>query len=339
MNRRSTDTDRAGTPEAAVGQACALYEVAKDLGLQPKDLVAKVRAFGIDVKNHMSSSSRRRGSAPARPRPGAARRPGRRAPDLDGTVIRRRSKVVAAAPAPARRAPGGRSCRGCSRRQLRPRRHPALSRRRRRCTARAGRGESRAAARSPRRRAAPPSRRAPRPSRRGGADARHLRPSRSSRRGDARLRPGRAEAPLAVPRAAAEADAKPDPVAPVGGQGQPHQYGPTGARGRAANSPRIEIQGPREELRRLGRSSCSTARRPAATASGGRPSVPAASAPAASRKKKAQPPARSRSRRRSPRRPSTSASSRWKRPSRSASWPSRWASRRPSAQEALGAWA
>ncbi|HEY6474961.1 MAG TPA: translation initiation factor IF-2 N-terminal domain-containing protein, partial [Polyangia bacterium] len=31
-----------------------LYELAKDLGLQPKDLVAKVRAMGFDVANHMS---------------------------------------------------------------------------------------------------------------------------------------------------------------------------------------------------------------------------------------------------------------------------------------------
>jgi translation initiation factor IF-2 len=32
-----------------------LYEVAKDLGLQNKDLVMKVRALGIEVKNHMSN--------------------------------------------------------------------------------------------------------------------------------------------------------------------------------------------------------------------------------------------------------------------------------------------
>ena len=32
-----------------------LYEVAKDLGLANKDLVAKVRALGIEVKNHMSN--------------------------------------------------------------------------------------------------------------------------------------------------------------------------------------------------------------------------------------------------------------------------------------------
>src|SRR5436309_14686193 len=32
-----------------------LYEVAKNLGLANKDLVAKVRALGIEVKNHMSN--------------------------------------------------------------------------------------------------------------------------------------------------------------------------------------------------------------------------------------------------------------------------------------------
>jgi translation initiation factor IF-2 len=79
-----------------------LYELAKDLGLQPKDLVAKVRAMAIDVANHMSQIE-----------PADADRI-RRAVDrerheslveerltVDGTVIRRRSKV-AAAPAPAR---------------------------------------------------------------------------------------------------------------------------------------------------------------------------------------------------------------------------------------------
>ncbi|HEX3901462.1 MAG TPA: translation initiation factor IF-2 [Polyangia bacterium] len=97
------DRDRAGTPEAPVGPRVRLYELAKDLGLQPKDLVAKVRAMAIDVANHMSQIE-----------PADADRI-RRAVDrerheslveerltVDGTVIRRRSKVVAAAPAPAR---------------------------------------------------------------------------------------------------------------------------------------------------------------------------------------------------------------------------------------------
>src|SRR4051794_951651 len=97
------DRDRAGTPEAPAGPRVRLYELAKDLGLQPKDLVAKVRAMAIDVANHMSQIE-----------PADADRI-RRAVDrerheslveerltVDGTVIRRRSKAVAAAPAPAR---------------------------------------------------------------------------------------------------------------------------------------------------------------------------------------------------------------------------------------------
>src|ERR1700704_2402329 len=40
---------------AGGGSKVRLYEVAKDLGLPNKDLVAKVRALGIEVKNHMSN--------------------------------------------------------------------------------------------------------------------------------------------------------------------------------------------------------------------------------------------------------------------------------------------
>src|SRR5579862_6793942 len=95
--------DRSGTPEAPVGPRVRVYELAKDLGLQPKDLVAKVRAMGFDVANHMSQIE-----------PAEVDRI-KRAVDrerheslveerltVDGTVIRRRSKVVAAPAAPAR---------------------------------------------------------------------------------------------------------------------------------------------------------------------------------------------------------------------------------------------
>src|SRR5579863_9951202 len=94
------DRDRAGTPEAPVGPRVRLYELAKDLGLQPKDLVAKVRAMAIDVANHMSQIE-----------PADADRI-RRAVDRErheslveerlndtGSVIRRRSKSAPAAPA------------------------------------------------------------------------------------------------------------------------------------------------------------------------------------------------------------------------------------------------
>ncbi|HVZ86742.1 MAG TPA: translation initiation factor IF-2 N-terminal domain-containing protein, partial [Polyangia bacterium] len=92
--------DRAGAPEAPMGPRVRVYELAKDLGLQPKDLVAKVRAMSIDVANHMSQIE-----------PGDVDRI-RRAVErerheslveerltVDGTVIRRRSKVAPVAPA------------------------------------------------------------------------------------------------------------------------------------------------------------------------------------------------------------------------------------------------
>src|SRR5579859_5822139 len=43
------------TTGGTVAGKVRLYEVAKDLGLPNKDLVAKVRALGIEVKNHMSN--------------------------------------------------------------------------------------------------------------------------------------------------------------------------------------------------------------------------------------------------------------------------------------------
>src|SRR5881394_2763980 len=36
-------------------QKVRVYEVAKDVGLSNKDLVDKIRALGIEVKNHMSA--------------------------------------------------------------------------------------------------------------------------------------------------------------------------------------------------------------------------------------------------------------------------------------------
>jgi translation initiation factor IF-2 len=90
-----------GTPEAPVGPRVRVYELAKDLGVQPKDLLTKLRAMAIDVANHMSQIE-----------PGEVDRI-RRAVDrerheslveerLTDTVIRRRSKTVAASAVPAR---------------------------------------------------------------------------------------------------------------------------------------------------------------------------------------------------------------------------------------------
>jgi len=46
--------ERRPEPEAPTGPRLRVYELAKDLNVQPKDLVAKVRAMGIEVANHMS---------------------------------------------------------------------------------------------------------------------------------------------------------------------------------------------------------------------------------------------------------------------------------------------
>src|SRR3954469_15014048 len=46
--------ERRQEPEAPAGPRRRLYELAKDLNVQPKDLLNKVRAMGIDVANHMS---------------------------------------------------------------------------------------------------------------------------------------------------------------------------------------------------------------------------------------------------------------------------------------------
>ena len=181
------DRDRSGAPEAPVGPRVRLYELAKDLGLQPKDLVAKVRAMAIDVANHMSQIE-----------PADADRI-RRAVDrerheslveerltVDGTVIRRRSKVVAAArrPAPARqvvtaapaaapapprqpRRPRAPACRAASPACPRPRAGgrrqgragPGTRRHHRRLPRRARRGPSCGAGRSAPRRRLPPRKR------------------------------------------------------------------------------------------------------------------------------------------------------------------------------------
>ena len=46
--------ERRPEPEAPAGPRLRVYELAKDLNVQPKDLVNKVRAMGIEVANHMS---------------------------------------------------------------------------------------------------------------------------------------------------------------------------------------------------------------------------------------------------------------------------------------------
>jgi translation initiation factor IF-2 len=46
--------ERRTEPEPPAGPRLRVYELAKDLNVQPKDLVAKIRAMGIEVANHMS---------------------------------------------------------------------------------------------------------------------------------------------------------------------------------------------------------------------------------------------------------------------------------------------
>ena len=46
--------ERRPEPEAPAGPRLRVYELAKDLNVQPKDLLNKIRAMGIDVANHMS---------------------------------------------------------------------------------------------------------------------------------------------------------------------------------------------------------------------------------------------------------------------------------------------
>jgi translation initiation factor IF-2 len=87
-----------------------LYEVAKDLGLTNKDLIEKVRALGIDVKNHMSNLETEDVNRVRRSldKDRQANMIEERMPGTNGTVIRRRSRdgapmrpVVAAAPVAA----------------------------------------------------------------------------------------------------------------------------------------------------------------------------------------------------------------------------------------------
>ena len=99
--------ERRTEPEPPAGPRLRVYELAKDLNLTPKDLVAKIRAMGIEVANHMSHLEP--------PDVDRVRRAVERERlenleevRLNDTVIRRRSKsalqaapVAAAPPAPA----------------------------------------------------------------------------------------------------------------------------------------------------------------------------------------------------------------------------------------------
>ena len=51
--RRDSGSEPAGT--AASAAKIRVYELAKEFGMAPKDMVAKIRTFGVEVGNHMSN--------------------------------------------------------------------------------------------------------------------------------------------------------------------------------------------------------------------------------------------------------------------------------------------
>src|SRR4051812_27540675 len=98
--------ERRPEPAASAGPRRRLYELAKDLNVQPKDLLNKVRAMGIDVANHMSHLE---SVDVDRVRRAIDRERLENLEEvrLNDTVIRRRSKTAtgaAARPAPAAQA-------------------------------------------------------------------------------------------------------------------------------------------------------------------------------------------------------------------------------------------
>ncbi len=73
-----------------------VYEIAKEVGIPNKDLLAKIRALGLEVNNHMSSldaDASRASSGPSRrrKRPQSVTRPRPSRPPSRRTVLRRRS--------------------------------------------------------------------------------------------------------------------------------------------------------------------------------------------------------------------------------------------------------
>src|SRR5262249_45008297 len=104
MGQTSGTGGGAGTTPPA-GKAMRVYEIARELGVENKEFLAKSRALGIDAKNHMSLlgpedvARVKRGFDKERPAGLVEERVG------DGTVIRRRSRGGAAPAAPRPSAP------------------------------------------------------------------------------------------------------------------------------------------------------------------------------------------------------------------------------------------
>jgi translation initiation factor IF-2 len=91
FNHRDSSPEGAGS--SSPGGKVRVYELAKELGLPPKDLVTKIRAMGMDIHNHMSNMDPadvdrvRRGLDRERHETLVEER-------LNDTVIRRRSRAV-----------------------------------------------------------------------------------------------------------------------------------------------------------------------------------------------------------------------------------------------------
>ena len=279
-------------PEPPAGPRLRVYELAKELNLQPKDLVAKIRAMGIDVANHMSHleppdvdrvrravererlENLRRGPAQRHrhPPPLEERRPRRRR-------SRRPLAAAPAAPAPVvRPAPPPPRAPAPRREPVAPvvaEAEPAVA------AAREGAEPPRAAA--GRQRAAARGRAPPRLSRPLAAAAPAPTPPPVARR--RRRRPRRAAADALRAATAScrcrSGRVKHDPAAGrhrLGRDGRVHPA-PRRAPPGEAPAPRFEIKDRDEELRRLGRAPAAHARARPAPAQFGRPGWPRRPAP------------------------------------------------------------
>ena len=91
--RRDPGSEPAGTAVAAA--KVRVYELAKEIGMAPKDLVAKARTLGIEVANHMSNLA---GADVDRVRRAIERERQESLVEerLSDTVIRRRSRTAPA---------------------------------------------------------------------------------------------------------------------------------------------------------------------------------------------------------------------------------------------------
>jgi len=55
MMRSGYERRDSGTESTSSSGKIRVYELAKEFGMAPKDMVAKIRTFGVEVVNHMSN--------------------------------------------------------------------------------------------------------------------------------------------------------------------------------------------------------------------------------------------------------------------------------------------